>query len=293
MYYLASNIDSHYQKAYSTRESNGINSGGEYFEIDVYNPHAHHLNIFVAGYDPNFENTYYFFREVFLRPNSKRKIKVRLPFIGNRLVIELYSYEQLPFRHSIKHDKLPKRKMILNNKAEEFLDFSISFCQKAGYIGLDTYKSKNKKFTLIYDDYCYSERYNIEKGKFEKKKLTTPAMVDGSDKTFYFAKDYIKYYSVLGRFALFCHEFSHVYLNPQLGFGKEYETGADINGLHIFMGLGIYPFEFLKGFLYVFDKSKPGAHYEFNRTRYLKMKEFVERFQSKYFDDDFVFVFKI
>lgn len=280
-------ISNHYINKYQT------NNIGKFFQFFFSNKSRYVIDIHLCGYDPEHENTYYFFRDVHLKPREEKLLKIRLPFISKKFVIEAYSYNQIPFKMYLYEQDLPKRKMILNNNSEEFIDFAVNFCKKAGYLDTGTYKSKNGKYVLEYKDYCYDEIYDIETKKFINKRLTTPAMVESKSKKFHFAKNYIKDYSVLGRLALFCHEFSHVYLNPELGFDKGFESGADINGLHIFMGMGLYPFEFLKGFLYVFDKSRPGAHYNFNKKRYIIMRNFVDKFQDRYMSDDFVFKFLI
>lgn len=58
------------------------------------------------------------------------------------------------------------------------------------------------------------------------------------------------------RLIILLHEFSHKFLNPKIDKPISYETGADIQGLYIYLGKGWSPYEAHKTFCKYLKKQK-------------------------------------
>ena len=81
-------------------------------------------------------------------------------------------------------------------------------------------------------------------------------------------------YTVPMRLIILLHEFAHKYLNPKIDKPINYETGADIQALYIYLGKGWSPFEAHKSFLYVFRTASS----EENHKRYKIINDFISKY---------------
>jgi hypothetical protein len=77
------------------------------------------------------------------------------------------------------------------------------------------------------------------------------------------------------RMAILLHEYSHYYVNDDINN----ESEADLNGLLIYLGLGYPRFEAHEAFLKVFIDTPS----ELNKSRYEKIKAFIEDFEKNNF----------
>ena len=64
--------------------------------------------------------------------------------------------------------------------------------------------------------------------------------------------------------------------NPKIDKPINYETGADIQALYVYLGKGWSPYEAHKSFLYVFKT----ANNEPNHKRYKIIKDFIEKYDK-------------
>jgi hypothetical protein len=94
------------------------------------------------------------------------------------------------------------------------------------------------------------------------------------------SKDYFLRMSQNQRVATLSHEYGHFYKNPLMKLPIGDETGADLNGMTLFLGNGFGPSEYINAFKKVFNGYKT----EQNRKRYDVMKRFARQvYNGQYF----------
>ena len=75
------------------------------------------------------------------------------------------------------------------------------------------------------------------------------------------------------------HEFSHKYKNPKLGLDISNETGADVNALYVYLGLGFSKIDAICVFANVFLVAQTKGNIE----RMRKIMDYIQKFESGQF----------
>jgi hypothetical protein len=199
---------------------------------------------------------------------------VRLPVTGNDVLVYIYNEEHGNLQSgqdntfeviSISKEQLDKKLDVIdfsNPAIRSFVNFATRFCYNAGTLPSGTYVSDDKNFVIKY--------LNIIED--DGKEVTTPARIDIDTGIIELSKKQFLEYTVPNRMAILLHEFSHVYLNEDI----DDETEADLNGLLVYLGLGYPRIEAFE----VFAQTFMNAPTEENKTRFDKIKNFIDNFES-------------
>ncbi len=169
--------------------------------------------------------------------------------------------------------KLEQCPIWMSKSTLSFVKFAQFFCENASILSAgktmpSIYRSEDAKFHIDYFDKIFDRQ--------TKKILGTPARIGHTSGVIEVSKSDFLNYTVPMRMIILLHEFSHKYLNPKINKPIAYETGADINALHIYLALGYPPSEAHYAFLNVFKD----ANNEGNAKRYAIINDFIGKFTS-------------
>ena len=260
-------------------------------EIDIpSNYHSFQLNITIetkelskiriVALDPNKPASKYVDRVGKL--NGKRTFELKFPISPKKLKIVIYNVANgsLPYGEDdsfsisdVKVEPLPQYDVWWNKETQNFYNFAVEFSQNAGILSAgeskpSIYRSNDGKFTIDY--------YNNIVDKKTNKMLTTPARIGHNTGIIEVSKNKFMQYTIPMRLVILLHEFSHKYLNPKIDRPISYETGADIQGLYVYLGKGWSPYEAHKTFLQVFKN----ANNEPNHKRYKIINDFISKYEK-------------
>jgi hypothetical protein len=213
---------------------------------------------------------------------NKRTYHLKFPVSPQKLEIHVFNVRNgdLPVGEdpsfeiaNIQVEKLKEYDVWWNQDTKSFYKFAVEFSQNAGMLSAgDTkphvYRSDDGKFTIDY--------YNVIYDRSSKKRLSTPARVGHNSGIIEVSKAKFMEYTVPMRLVILMHEFAHKYLNPKIDRPIDYETGADIQALYIYLGKGWSPFEAHKAFLKVFKT----ANGEANHKRYKIINDFIDKYSK-------------
>lgn len=223
-------------------------------------------------------NTYYIAREVVI--NGYKELNLNFPQSPSAAVLTVFNPRvgNMPANidKSFVIDKLEPENLEhcpiwMKKDTSSFVKFAQQFSENASILSAgkyrpSIYRSDDAKFHIDYYDKIYD--------KNTKKFLSTPARIGHTSGIIEVSKsDFLKY-TVPMRMIILLHEYSHKYLNPTINKPIAYETGADINGLHIYLALGYPPSEAHYAFLHVFKE----ANNEGNTKRYHIINDFIDKF---------------
>jgi hypothetical protein len=260
-------------------------------EIDIpSNYHSFQLNVTIqtkqlsririVALDPNKPASKYVDRVGKL--SGKRTFELKFPVSPKKLKVVIFNVANgnLPYGEDdsfsivdMKVEKLPTYDVWWNKETQNFYNFAVEFSQNAGILSAgDTkphiYRSDDGKFTIDY--------YNNIIDKKTNKMLTTPARIGHNTGIIEVSKNKFMQYTIPMRLIILLHEFSHKYLNPKIDKPISYETGADIQGLYVYLGKGWSPYEAHKTFLQVFRN----ANNEPNHKRYKIINDFIAKYEK-------------
>jgi hypothetical protein len=260
-------------------------------EIDIpSNYHSFQLNITIqtnelsririVALDPNKPASKYVDRVGKLM--GKRTFELKFPVSPKKLKIIIYNIANgnLPYGEDdtflitdMKVETLPVYDVWWNKDTQNFYNFAVEFSQNAGILSAgDTkphiYRSNDGKFTIDYYNNIFDKKTN--------KLLTTPARIGHNTGIIEVSKNKFIQYTIPMRLVILMHEFSHKYLNPKIDRPINYETGADIQGLYVYLGKGWSPYEAHKTFLQVFRN----ANNEPNHKRYKIINDFISKYDK-------------
>lgn len=169
--------------------------------------------------------------------------------------------------------KLQQYDVWWNQDAKNFYNFAVNFCQNASVLSAtkkdgnpSIYRSTDGKFTIDY--------FNDIKDRKTGKIVSTPARIGHSTGIIEVSKSKFLQYTIPMRLVILLHEFGHKYLNPTINRTIDYETGADISALYIYLGKGWSPFEANKSFLHVFRKANSDG----NHKRFKIVRDFIDKY---------------
>lgn len=229
--------------------------------------------------------TYYIDRRGLV--NGERTFQLQFPMSPKEMFLYIYNVEKgnLPFGVDnsfeivdYKVEKLKKYDMIQSQDVFEFVELAEWFCRHASNISANftykgnvfpsIYRSDSGKFCITYFDKIIDRNSG--------KVLTTPARIAHASGIIEVSKSDFMKWTVPMRMAILLHEFSHKYMNPKSGLDITDETGADINALNIYLGLGYPAIEGAYAFLKVFDNKN--ANNAGNHKRYIIINDFIKKF---------------
>ncbi|WP_299243039.1 hypothetical protein [uncultured Aquimarina sp.] len=178
-------------------------------------------------YDPIYPNTHYFRRKAYLERGQKRSIKIPLPVSPEELELEVYDkntgddkgLEILDFKIIM----MDEPKIWTTPEQQRFMDFSIQFAEKAGYVPAGFYDSPNGEFLFQYLP-SIVDAYG--------KELITPARIHRKMPRVQLSQRLFKTYTIPVRIAILAHEGCHWFLNTRS------ETNADLCGIRHYLDYG-------------------------------------------------------
>jgi len=161
----------------------------------------------------------------------------------------------------------------MKKDTHSFVKFAQNFAENASILSAGKkrphiYRSKDAKFHIDY----YDKIIDHTTGKM----LMTPARIGHQSGVIEVSKSDFMKYTVPMRMIILLHEYAHKYMNPDIAKPISYETGADINGLSVYLSLGYSPLEAHYAFLNVFRDANNAN----NTKRYKIIKDFIEKFTS-------------
>jgi hypothetical protein len=248
------------------------------FQLSVTIESKKPVFIRMVSYDPNKPATRY--GDIGGKVDGKRIFTMRFPISPKRLKLKIFNpeYGNLPYGEDIsfkvsdlKVQKLKQYDVWWNQDTKNFYKFAVEFSENAGILSAGDrkphiYRSDDGKFTIDY--------YNVIYDRNTNKRLSTPARIGHNSGIIEVSKAKFLEYTVPMRLVILLHEYAHKYLNPKLNRKIEYETGADIQALYIYLGKGWSPLEAHKSFLKVFRSSNNKS----NHKRYKIIKDFIDKY---------------
>lgn len=212
------------------------------------------------------------FTDRFKTINGQEEFQIFMPITGRSVLLSVFNeaYGEVANDNSFSVDAIYKEPLVkklefidYNNLfLVSFLQFAKRFCYNAATLDVGSYVSDDKRFLIQYD--------NIIEDNGEEQ--TTPARIDTTNGRIEVSKKQFIHFTIPNRMAILLHEFSHVYLNDNV----DDEIEADLNGLLIYLSLGYPRIEAFE----VFGKTFQNAPSEENRTRYDKIKKFIDNFDE-------------
>lgn len=248
------------------------------FQLSVTIESKRPVLIRLVAYDPNKPATRY--NDIGGKVDGTRIFTLKFPVSPKRLKLRIFNPEfgNLPYGEDssfkivdIKVQKLKQYDVWWNQDTKNFYKFAVEFSENAGILSAGDkkphiYRSDDGKFTIDY--------YNVIYDRTTNKRLSTPARVGHNSGIIEVSKAKFLEYTVPMRLVILLHEYAHKYLNPKLNRKIEYETGADIQGLYIYLGKGWSPIEAHKSFLKVFKTANTDS----NHKRYKIIKDFIDKY---------------
>lgn len=248
------------------------------FQLSVTIESKRPIAIRLVAYDPNKPATRY--TDLRGKVDGKRVFQLKFPVTPKRLKLKIFNPEfgNLPYGEDssfkvkdLKVTKLKEYDVWWNQDTKNFYKFAVEFSENASILSAGErkphiYRSDDGKFTIDY--------YNVIYDRNTNKRLSTPARVGHNSGIIEVSKAKFMEYTVPMRLVILLHEYAHKYLNPKLNRKIEYETGADIQGLYIYLGKGWSPIEAHKSFLKVFKTANTKS----NHKRYKIIKDFIDKY---------------
>jgi hypothetical protein len=223
-----------------------------------------------------------------LKPNSKyvwrsitvegyRTIELKFPVSPKKVKITVTaeSGSDSDFIVAIDERELETYNVFLDKSVNTFLDVCVPFSQVAGFTnpppGGRLFTSPGGEFNIKF--------YPVIKDHLSGKVLNTPARIGHKTGLIETSKFKFNSYTIPMRMIILLHEFSHKYKNPNIGLPISHESGADINALYIYLGLGFSKVDAI----YVFANVFLSAQSEGNIRRMRKIVEYIDKFERQEF----------
>lgn len=223
-----------------------------------------------------------------LKPNSRyvwrsitvegyRTIELKFPVSPKKIKITVTaeSGSDNDFIVGIEERELETYNVFIDKAVHSFLDVCVPFSQVAGFTnpppGGQLFSSPDHVYNIKY--------YPIIKDHLTGKALNTPARIGHKTGLIETSKLKFNSYTIPMRMIILLHEFSHKYKNPKIGLPISNESGADINALYIYLGLGFSKVDAI----YVFANVFLSAQSEGNIRRMRKIVEYISKFERQEF----------
>tara|TARA_R110000868_G_scaffold163341_3_gene395530 strand:- start:132 stop:920 length:789 start_codon:yes stop_codon:yes gene_type:complete len=221
-------------------------------------------------------NSKYANREIIV--DGKRTIHFNFPVSPKKLYIGVANVDNEAdndFQVVLMESELKTYNVWLDSETSDFLKLSSQFSQVAGFTNAPPngriFQTDDKQFTIKY--------YDVIRDNMSGKPLNTPARIGHRSGIIETAKIKFDAYTIPMRMIILLHEFSHKYKNPKIGLEISNETGADINALYIYLGLGFSKIDAICVFANVFLKAQTQGNIE----RMRKIMDYIQRFENQEF----------
>ena len=209
------------------------------------------------------------FRTIYLSfPVTPKKLKINVECVkGNN--------SNSDFIAKINETDLKTYNINVDAPTKQFLNLAVYFSQVAGFE-----KSNSNGRIFRTEDGTYNIKYFPKIVDFRSGKvLNTPARIGHNTGIIEVAQMSMIKYTVAMRMIILLHEFSHKYKNPKMGLEISNETGADINALYLYLGLGFSKVDAIFVFANVFLKAQTQS----NIMRMRKIMEYIKRYENEEF----------
>jgi len=222
------------------------------------------------------KNSKYADREI--KVDGERRVYFSFPVSPKKLFIGCVNCENVEDKDfEVVLMKIPLRdyNIWLDQDTRDFLELAIPFSQVSGFESANAngriFTTNDKKFQIKY--------FDIIRDYASGKTLNTPARIGHQTGRIEIAKVKFDKYTVAMRMAILLHEFSHVYKNPKIDLEISNETGADINALYIYLGLGFSKIDAICVYANVFLKAQTKGNVE----RMRKIMDYIAKFENEDF----------
>lgn len=246
-----------------------IPSNNERFQIRLTILAVRPFQLGIRVYDPRYGNSYYFRRKAaFAKANTKREFIIALPVSPEVLEMEVFD-KNAPDDDAfeitnVKIEKMPSPKLWATDQQHRFLEFSIRFAQKAGYVPTGFYESPDHEFLFQYLP-TITDAFGNE--------LITPARTHRKMPRVQISQRLFKSYTIPIRVAILAHEGCHWFLNTRS------QTTADLCGIRQYLEYGFPTIEAVYAVTKVFGKNPEmiGAS-QIERTK--DVINFIEQYRA-------------
>jgi len=203
-------------------------------------------------------------RQIYLSfPVSPKKIKLTVSCLGDKANTQF----------TVKSEKkdLKTYEIHLDQNTKQFLDLSIPFAQVCGFEQPTPTGRiwKADKFVIKY----FPVIRDYMTGNF----MNTPARIGHNSGIIEVSAAKFQSYTIPMRMMILLHEFSHKWKNPQINLPIGDESGADINALYIFLGLGFSKVCAIYVYSNVFFKAQTTG----NIQRMRKIMNYIHNFENE------------
>jgi len=214
--------------------------------------------------------------------NGERTYEVKMPLSPKNTLLSVYNEANGLQRNgedrSFKVTKIQIEKsrvcpIWMSPETVAFLKFAKKFAENASNFTAGDriphiYRDESNQFTIDY----YIKIRDRKTGRF----VSTPARIGHGSGVIEISKSAFLKYTVPMRIIILLHEYSHKWMNPKINRPISYESGADINGLMIYLSQDFPDIEAHQAFLYVFKD----ANNKSNHKRYKIIKDFIDKFSK-------------
>jgi len=221
-------------------------------------------------------NSKYADREIVVE--GERTIHVNFPVSPQALFIGVLNSENpddKDFSVDLQEQDLITYNVWLDSETRDFLSLAVPFSQVSGFSSATeqgrVYTTEDKEFTIKYFDVIRDQKSG--------QPMSTPARIGHKSGIIETAKVKFDKYTIPMRLVILLHEFSHKYKNPKIGLDIRDETGADINALYIYLGLGFSKIDAICVFANVFLKAQTKGNIE----RMRKIMDYIQKFENQEF----------
>lgn len=208
--------------------------------------------------------------------NGQRDIYLSFPISPKMLVIAVMNVKDPKdndFEITLKEGAIRPSTAWLDADTKSFVQMAIIFSQVAGFTKIEPpykmYQSSDDLYKIKY--------FDVIRDAGSGKALSTPARIGHTTGIIEVSQDKFKNYTIPMRMIILLHEFSHKYKNPKMGLEINNETGADINALYIYLGLGFSKIDAIYVFANVFFKAQTDQ----NIKRMRSITEYINKFEEK------------
>jgi hypothetical protein len=221
-------------------------------------------------------NSKYADREIVVE--GERTIHFNFPVSPQSLFVGVLNCENpddKDFSVDLQEQDLTTYNIWIDSETADFLSLAVPFSQISGFSqGTEqgrVYTTADKEFTIKY--------FDVIRDQQTRQPMSTPARIGHKSGIIETAKVKFDKYTIPMRLVILLHEFSHKYKNPKIGLDIRDETGADINALYIYLGLGFSKIDAICVFANVFLKAQTKGNIE----RMRKIMDYIQKFENQEF----------
>jgi hypothetical protein len=219
------------------------------------------------------ENSKYAKREAIVE--GSRIVTLSFPVTPQTMMLGIYNMaDKNDANFQVEYEEVPLKtyQVWIDQQTKDFMKLNLFFSQGCGFSQASpqgrVFSTSDGEFNILY--------YPVIKNGLDSKPLSTPARIGHSTGNIEVAKNKFDRYTVAERVVILLHEYSHKYRNPKLGLAISNETGADINALYIYLGMGFSKIDAINVFANVFLKANTPS----NVLRMRKIMDYIQKFEQ-------------